>query len=643
MCQSDRFTSRHQKAVKTSGRSFLLSNEEHAKQNRKTVLLLLDTKEKINDLPIKNVLWEDLIEEIHKRSINTETPVVIILNCIPTDFTITDKIILPPKLSEGEIKKIKEQLLQQIRLQRKGHWKVTTVSLLHHEDSGGSALARDVPSDLREEFTCETLIEPFKTESVENIANALLRKYEMLKKPVLLLLDHKDDKPSSLKNLLSKLQRADHTDHPAFITVNAVSKSAVRPKDNVKLKMELLPDEKEMFAQKRLEIEQKKMSQKFHAFNIMQGGFQKEDANNLITEEMIKHVKNHKESSSTRLLSFLAFINSYVPGSHLSKLFCEEFMDQTEQLNDEENPTLETIMKPFMDLIVIFSEGEQKDQCLRLAHPMIADACLKMFTEHKLTRFDIALDFLNSLVKGKESDYGQICKKMLVVRLEILMEKEKFSRLILDIIRENNTKQCIHLLELASDLFSADPYYPQTLARLFYIEVKEDNKYEEARKWAEEAIKRDPKNSHIRDTLGQVHKNHLLNETKKPFPNIKACLPIAQSAIKAFKDEEKAAEDEAEDNKKFNNRGLFGFLQVCKIIHPKTPLEHTEHEYSKFISSLKGDVERKYDSLNGTWHSQDKALKKRTQTTFVKMLRSAICTILKWTSRLIKLPWVRKK
>ncbi len=57
-------------------------------------------------------------------------------------------------------------------------------------------------------------------------------------------------------------------------------------------------------------------------------------------------------------------------------------MDQTKQPNDEEHPTLETIMKPFMDLIVIFSEGEQEDQCIRLAHPMIADACLKMFTEH---------------------------------------------------------------------------------------------------------------------------------------------------------------------------------------------------------------------------------------------------------------------
>ncbi len=151
------------------------------------------------------------------------------------------------------------------------------------------------------------------------------------------------------------------------------------------------------------------------------------------------------------------------------------------------------------------------------------------------------------------------------------------------------------MLELASDLFSTDPVYSQTLARLFYIKVKEDNKYEEARKWAEEAIKRDPRNSYIRDTLGQVHKNHLLNDTKKQFSDVNVRLAIAQSAIKAFKDEEKAAENESEDYTEFNYRGLFGFLQVCKIIHPKTPLEQSDQEYSKFISGLKGDVETKYD------------------------------------------------
>ncbi|XP_042617362.1 sterile alpha motif domain-containing protein 9-like [Cyprinus carpio] len=462
---------------------FLLSNEKHAKPNTKTVLLLIDTKEKINDLPVKNVLWEDLIEEIHERDIKTKTPAVIILNCIPTDFTIKDTMILPPKLSEEATKQFKEKLLQQIGLQRKSRRKKICVGQ---------------------------------------------------KDPVLLLLNHEEDKPLRyfIKSLLSKLEHTDQTDHPAFIIINAVSKSTVRAPGDVKLKMELLPEEKERFAQKMQEIKKKykKMSQKFHAFNIMQGGFQKEDAEKLITEEMVNHIEKDTKSSSTRLLSFLALINSYVPGLHLLKLFCEDFIKEEEWSTDEGKPSLEIIMKPFKDLRLIFSEGEQKANCIRLAHPLIADACLKMLTEHKLTRYDIAHDFLNSMVKGKESNYEKICKSMLVTRPKGLIEKEKFSRLILDINRENKPNQCIYLLRIASKLFATDTFYPQALARLYYIKIQGESKY----------LKR------------------------------------------------KAAKDElANPNTTFNNRALFGFLQVCKDIFKQNDLD--------FISGLREDVEQKYD------------------------------------------------
>ncbi|XP_050958238.1 sterile alpha motif domain-containing protein 9-like, partial [Labeo rohita] len=246
---------------------FLLSNEEHAEQNQRTVLLLLDTKEKINDQSVKQILWEDLIEEVHERHISTETPAVIILNCIPTDFTLKDTFILPPNLSEEEITQFREKLLQQIRLQRKSHWKITAINLFHHKDSGGSALAGEVLSELSKEFTCETRTEPFKTDitenrdeferEVENMADEFHRKYEKQNKPVLLLVIHEDDKPLRylIKNLQSKLQH--RTDHPAFIIINAVSRSAVRVPGTVKIKMELLPDEKKKFDEKTEEIKNK--------------------------------------------------------------------------------------------------------------------------------------------------------------------------------------------------------------------------------------------------------------------------------------------------------------------------------------------------------------------------------------------------
>ncbi len=496
-----------------------------------------------------------------------------------------------------------KDLIQLIERKKRKHRLITQISLRYQSGSGGSTLAMQVLWHFRKDLRCAKVIDSdldINELSKQVVDLFLLSDEEQGQKTVLLLLDSYNNdlqiKNILLKNLNEEIHKREiNTDTPVVIIFNcnpAYCLTLVCSTYDVKLKMELSPDEKKRFSQKKKELKKKykKMSQKFHAFNIMQGGFQKEDAEKVITEEMIKHVKNHKESRSTRLFSFLALINSYVPGSHLSKLVCEEFLDQTEQPKEEENPTLETIMKPFMDLIVIFSEGEQEDQCIRLAHPMIADACLKMFTEHDVKSSDIALNFLNSLVKGKQSNYENICKNMFIMRPGGLMEKERFSRLILDIMieSEHNTNQCIDLLKQASDLFDTNPAYPQTLARLYYIEVKEDNKYQEAKEWAERAIKRDPKISHIRHTLGQVHKKHLLNEGKKTFSDIDMCLAIAQSAIKAFEAVDEAAEDEAEDNTKFNNSGIFGFLQVCKIIHPKMPF----HQY---INSLKCYVETKYD------------------------------------------------
>ncbi|KAA0725525.1 Sterile alpha motif domain-containing protein 9 [Triplophysa tibetana] len=582
---------------------FLLSNEEHANQDRRTVLLLLDTREKTdNYVPIKNVLCNKLIEEIHKRGINTDTPVVIILNCIPTDFTLTDTMIIPPNLSEETTKQLKEKVLQQIRLQGKSQRKVTTINL-HHKDSSGSTLALEVLSDLSKEFTCETLREPFNTDiaenkvftfEIQNMANGLLRIHKTHQKTVLLLLDNKDDK--SLHYLLKTLEfKLTHADHPGFIIINAVCKSAVRVPDVVKLKLELLPDEKKRFDQKSLEVkkEYKKMSQKLHSFNIMQRGFQREDAEKMIREEMANHIKKDPKSKGTRLFSFLALINSYVPGSHLSKLLCKRFIGKSEWPIDDGKPSLEMILKPFENLIVSFSDGEQKADCIRLAHPMIADACLKLFTEHNVKRSDVALDFLDSMVRSNKISYEQICKSMLVTRLEGLTGKEMFSKLILDILDEgeNNTKQCIDLLESASSLFSTNPFYPQALARLYYIKVKEENKFEMAEKSAKEAIDRDQEKSHIKDTLGQVRKSHLQRYFKNPNRDIKVCLDIAKSAIDAFHDEAKTAEFESADTR-FSNRGLFGFLQVCNVSCVMNLKEALEQEYK---GDLRGDIESRYD------------------------------------------------
>ncbi|XP_056122408.1 sterile alpha motif domain-containing protein 9-like [Rhinichthys klamathensis goyatoka] len=501
-----------------------------------------------------------------------------------------------------------KDLIQLIEGKKRKRCLITEVSLPYQPGSGGSTLAMQVLWHFHKDLRCAKVIEsdlddkklPKQVVNLFLLSNEQHAKHDQ--KTVLLLLDTKENsnndqpiKNSLWENLIDEMRERDvSTDTPAVIVLHCRTTS-VRATGNVEITMMLSPREKERFDKKKLELNEKykTKSETFHAFNIMQGGFRKEDAEKLITAKMVKYVQKNPKSKSTRLLSFLALINSYVPGSHLSKLLCEEFTAQTDRPSDEENVPLETIMKPFMNLIVIFSEGKPKTDCIRMAHPMIADACVNMLTKLKLTRFNIASDFLQNMVKGKESDYMRICKRMLTIRVD--PEKYRFSKLILDLLIMDH-RECICLLELGSGLFSNDPFYPQALARLYYIEVKETNKFDEAESWAKKAINRAPKKSYIMDTLGQVHKSHLrtiLN--KNTYTHTDTVLDIAKSAIKAFKEEEKAAEDESEDNSSFNNRGYFGCLQVCKYIYDLSAKNPLEQKYSRFISGLRGGVEKRYD------------------------------------------------
>ncbi|XP_039546038.1 sterile alpha motif domain-containing protein 9-like [Pimephales promelas] len=497
-------------------------------------------------------------------------------------------------------------LIQLIERKKRKRCLISEVSLPYQPGSGGSTLAMQVLWHFHKDLRCAKVIQsdlddkklPKQVVDLFLLSNEQHAKHDQ--KTVLLLLDTKEDsnndqpiKNSLWNNLIGEMRDRDvNTDTPAVIILHCRT-TTVRATGNVEITMMLSPSEKKRFDQKKQELKEKykTKSETFHAFNIMQGGFRKEDAEKLITAEMKEYVQKNPTSKSTRLLSFLALINSYVPGSHLSKLSCEEFTAQTDRPSDEANLPLETIMKPFMNLIVIFSEGKPKTDCIRMAHPMIADACVNMLTEHKLTRFDIASDFLRNMVKGKEGEYMRICKRLLIKRDD--PEKHRFSRLI-HRLKMGHTK-CICLLELGSDLFTNDPVYPQTLARFYYIEV---NKFDKAEIWAKKAIDRAPKKSHIMDTLGQVHKSHLrtiLAENTRTDTDTDKVVHIANSAIKAFKEEGEAAEVESEDISSFNNRGKFGYLQVCKDIYDLSAKNPLEQKYSGFISGLRGDVEERYD------------------------------------------------
>nr|XP_017212657.2 sterile alpha motif domain-containing protein 9 [Danio rerio]XP_021333748.1 sterile alpha motif domain-containing protein 9 [Danio rerio] len=487
-----------------------------------------------------------------------------------------------------------ESLIQQINVQRRGQWNVTTINLCHHPRSGGSTLAMQVLWDLRKHLRCAKL--KSKTTDPMIIKDDIIRLAkeggERHQNTVLLLLDVGDGGNRIAYRLQKELDKRIAGDNfPMLIILNVASKTTIPKSFSVKLKMELLPDEIIMFKEHKPVIREAHGtdSESFHSYNIMYGNFKKDLVKKVIGKDLENYVKHNKASPNTKLFSFLALLNSYIPGSCLLERLCLEFFaSQGSHAGD----TITHIMTPFMDLLVIYSAEHCEDKCVRIAHPMIADACIHKLFTLSIPRGEITHNFLYFIVKAlkKHADFLHICKDILITRQKGDQEHDKFSKLILDIMEEDlytNSANCISVLEFASNLYHKDAFYPQALARFYYIKFAD---YTRAERFAKNAILRDPNNSFMRDTLGQVYKNRLRKTVKdKMSPNYsRRVLENAVSAVKAFKEETKTAEEEQKSDVRdsnapstFNIRGIFGFIQVLKILFDA--LTHHSSEWADFL------------------------------------------------------------
>uniref|UniRef100_A0A3P8UE58 Uncharacterized protein n=1 Tax=Amphiprion percula TaxID=161767 RepID=A0A3P8UE58_AMPPE len=283
-------------------------------------------------------------------------------------------------------------------------------------------------------------------------------------------------------------------------------------------------------------------------------------------------------------------------------------------------------MEPFSHLMITFQQDERSEKKVRMVHRLLAKHCTELMAEGGVTRSDTARNFLNNFCRNEVPSFLLGFVKDMLTKREINQEEkeEKFSRLILDI---KDNAQSASVLKVASKKFDQNPFFPQALARFSYIEQKH---YNLAEMWAKRAKERDPKNSFVADTLGQVYKNHLknhlMNQGSAAIP--REILQLAEKAIEAFKLEEQLAEEEqGEDMREdgtakishvFNSRGQFGYLQVCVTLYDLL-VRHNElwrcvltkkvsmcsvlqllgdnklYRFNDLINSLRDEVERKGD------------------------------------------------
>ncbi|CAI5671814.1 unnamed protein product [Oreochromis niloticus] len=284
---------------------------------------------------------------------------------------------------------------------------------------------------------------------------------------------------------------------------------------------------------------------------------------------------NPTVSKPRELFSFLALINAYVPEFYLPMQQCQQFLGPPDPIHG--GPPFEKRMKPFTSFIKISREGVSMDQ-------EIAWEAVEKLNDFGFNQSKTVKKLMVLLCGGQTEPWViQLIKKMLIKREMGKTRKDKFSRLITDILRKERFDHAVSVLKLASHKFHTDPVYPQTISRLYHTNT---NNSEPAEKWAKIAVARAPNNSYMADTLGQVHKKRLIRARED-------ILRRAQEAFQAFKDVERNAENEIHDEimpDTFNNRGLFGCIQVAKLA-----FEKLKDRSADIYPDIKTEVEDKFN------------------------------------------------
>ncbi|XP_056224491.1 sterile alpha motif domain-containing protein 9-like isoform X1 [Seriola aureovittata] len=477
-----------------------------------------------------------------------------------------------------------DTLEQQIRQRRKRPG-ISTVKLFHQSGCGGTTLAMQVLWDLQKTFRCavltgSTLDIPKVAKEVVHLFTAGSRGHQ---NTVLLLLNDEHILEKLRDSIMKTIAEQKVVVYmPVAILLSCVRKDEVVQSDHVALQRALSDTERQKFNEKKKELSRQYSDKctQFYGFNIMQTNFSPAYIQQVCT--VFSKVKKKNRPKKTQLAAFLSLLNAYVPGSYLLESQCLDFFKH----DDHGDLSLEERMQPFSHLIVTFQQDETSERRVRMAHSMIAKQCTELMAEAGVNRSDTARNLLTCLCRDEVPQclLGFV-KDMLTKRemkkeenpnssTEIKDEQERFSRLILDIQKKEGDVESASVLKVASKEMDTNPFFPQALARVYYIELKD---YNEAEMWAKEAKKRDPQSSFVADTLGQVHKNHLNYLKRKEFDaKPRDILQLATKAIEAFKHEEQLAENERESDMKgdgatkvshvFNSRGQFGYVQVCNVL-----------------------------------------------------------------------------
>ncbi|XP_056257884.1 sterile alpha motif domain-containing protein 9-like [Seriola aureovittata] len=463
---------------------------------------------------------------------------------------------------------------------------VTNINIYHHPGSGGSTVARQVLWNNRKDLRC-AVVKPSYSASVVAQHAVDLREYEEKGPqsclPVLLLIEDSDKE--YLDDLKNELEVAINSKRVQNETLCFIVLSCRRSHDpesrckefslqNVAVTHQLSAVEKKKFAGKRKVLEKRYEPKFMMTFVMMTEEFDEGYVQQFV-EHLLQDIDHH--SVVTRLIHYVALLNTYVQNSFISRSHCEALLDLTMRLERFRQHEFERSLSDQAKLVFLHLRDDKTYiESIRIIHPLVAKEILQQLLGNQQTQSSLAMRMLCEDVLfehrfGRE-EYQSFLRALFITRSRISKgdEYDSFFSPLIEHVREKEKSpdKAIELLKEAFEHFHKDPFFAQQLARLHYTYEK----FEEAKYWAETAAKQLPNHSYILDTKGQVYRKWFQAKCKaikdgkipKTAQTTADAVETALKAIECFKECERAAEAEKEN---MNSSGFFSEVEVgCSLL-----------------------------------------------------------------------------
>lgn len=475
--------------------------------------------------------------------------------------------------------------------------KISIVKLYHQPGAGGTTSAKQILWELRKEYRC-AVVKRISNLTCEQINRLRTFNEQDSPKPPIVLIDNGDEDKvltlySQLDNLAKIASRRLEDQCQVFcvllLCVRRPNLSFSSTERSVQLRHELENVELDWFQTKSEFLKKQHLNENgvdphlLLSFNLLKENFNEKYRKEVI-QQFVDNIEDAKEMS---LLRYLSLMNSFdldfrsVPMSAFDLLMTDikcvskknkgySFGIHSPPKRGARKRGWEVNLTPSLLVLInrvamVKFSGQNKG--LRIFNQLFAEEILKYLQgKMNMKTSDIMIEFLKSPMFSSHNKsvevLQEIVKDILKKRLMLKKKRAKFSPLIEDILKYEDSDKAGEVLVFGFKLFE-DPMVAQQVARLYY----NYKNWEKAEEFANIATRKVPDNSFLWDTYGQVFKTQLKEmyecfKSKKilTVDQINKALCLTSKAIDKFRCEQTTCEKEHQ--LKNNDNGYFAEVET---------------------------------------------------------------------------------